>query len=66
MLSLLLSENIRPSIKFLFLENFHRFPKPVRIAIIQGVLKADPSHHVEMIRDELKWMVSQRKLSAAN
>jgi len=64
-LSLLLSENVRPSIKFLFLENFQRFPKPVRLAIISAVLKAEPGHHIQMIREELRWMVAQGRMQKA-
>lgn len=60
--SLLLSESIRPSIKFLFLENLQRFPKSVRGAIISSVLKAEPSHHTQMIKDELKWIIAQERL----
>lgn len=58
-LSLLLSATIRPSIKFLLLENFHRMPEPVRMAIIGAVIKAKPSHHIDIIKNELQWIVSQ-------
>ncbi len=58
-LSMLLSEHIRPSIKFLFLENFQRLSAPVRTAIVAGVLKAESTHHVELIKEELRWIVSQ-------
>lgn len=61
-LSLLLSETIRPSIKFLMLENFRRMPAPVRLGIISGVLKAEPTHHIEIIKEELKWIVTQEKV----
>ncbi len=57
--SLLLSENIRPSIKFIMLENFERMPGVVRRSIITDVLKAKPTHHTEIIKEELKWIVSQ-------
>ena len=60
-LSLLLSDTIRPSIKFLFLENFDRFPNPVRMSIITSVLRAKPTHHVELIKEELKWIVAQER-----
>ena len=59
LLSLLLSENIRPSIKFLFLENFDQLPKPVKRAIVSEVMKAEPSHHMEMLKEELRWMTSK-------
>ena len=58
-LSLLLSENIRPSIKFLFLENFDRLPKSVQTAIVGEVLKAEPSRHMDLLKDELRWIVSK-------
>ena len=57
--SLLLSESIRPSIKFLLLENFERMPKPVRMTIIAAVLDAKPTHHVQLIKEELRWILSQ-------
>jgi hypothetical protein len=58
-LSLLLSENIRPSIKFLFLENFDELPRPVKRAIVSEVMKAEPSHHMEILKEELRWMASK-------
>jgi hypothetical protein len=58
-LSLLLSENIRPSIKFLFLENFDELPRPVRKAIIREIMKAEPSRHMELLKEELRWMTSK-------
>lgn len=60
-LSLLLSPTIRPSIKFMMLENFNRMPSPVRLAIISSVLKAEPSHHVDLIKEELRWIVGQER-----
>ena len=60
-LSLFLSPTVRPSVKFLLLENFERMPAPVQTAIISGVLRADPSRHTEVIKEELRYMVvSQR------
>ncbi len=61
-LSLLLSETIRPSIKFLMLENFRRLPGPVRLGIISGILEAPPTAHIETIKEELKWIVTQEKV----
>ena len=58
-LSLLLSENIRPSIKFLLLENFEKLPAPVRVSIVSEVLKAEPGRHIEIIKEELKWLLQQ-------
>lgn len=60
--SLLLSENIRPSIKFLMLENFTRMPMPVRLGIISSVLKAEPTRHLDIIKEELKWIVTQERV----
>jgi len=56
-LSLLLSDTIRPSIKFLMLENFHRLPATVRHSIILSVLKADDSRHIDVIKEELRYML---------
>lgn len=61
--SLLLSDTIRPSIKFLMLENFTRMPMPVRLAIISAVLRAEPSRHLDVIKEELKWIVTQEKVT---
>jgi len=60
--SLLLADTIRPSIKFLMLENFDRMPKPVRLGIISEILRAPPSHHTDMIREELKYIVTHETL----
>ena len=60
-LSLLLSENIRPSIKFLLLENFEMLPAPVRISIVSEVLKAEPGRHIEIIKEEMKWLLQQER-----
>ena len=59
--SLLLSDTVRPSIKFLMLENFERMTKPVRLEIISAVLQAEPSRHIEIIKEELKWIVTQER-----
>ena len=58
-LSLLLSETIRPSIKFLILENFERMPDAVRAAIAVEVLRAKPTRHTALIKEELKWIIAQ-------
>ncbi|MDA0997416.1 MAG: hypothetical protein O2944_04315 [Proteobacteria bacterium] len=60
-LSILLSVSVRPSIKFLMLENFHRLAKPVRLGIISAVLKAEPTRHSEFIKEELRYIVVQEK-----
>ena len=58
-LSLLLSATVRPSVKFLMLENFERLAKPVRLAIISSVLSAEPTRHTEIIKEELRYMAAQ-------
>ena len=60
--SLLLSSNVRPSVKFLILENIDRLPKSVRIPIVSAVLKAEPTRHTEIIKEELRYMVSQQSM----
>jgi hypothetical protein len=60
-MSLLLSETIRPSIKFLILENFDRMPDAVRGTIAANVLRAKPTRHTVLIQEELKWIVAQEK-----
>lgn len=60
-LSLMLSPTIRPSIKFVMLENFDRLPHPVRMAIMSAVLNAEPSHHIDIIKEELRWIVTQNR-----
>ena len=57
-LSLLVSPAIRPSIKFLVLENFERLPRAVQVAIVSGVLQAEPTRHSAAIKDELRWIVA--------
>lgn len=57
--SLLLSKTVRPGIKFLFLENFDRLPEAVRMSIIKDVLKAPEGHHLEVIKEELAWIVNK-------
>lgn len=62
--SLLLSENVRPSIKFLVLENFERLPSPVRMNIVAVVTAAEPNRHIAMIQDELRWIIDRERASA--
>ena len=57
-LSLFLSSTVRPSVKFLMLENFEQLPKPVRLEIVSAVLKAEPTRHIEVIKEELKYMAA--------
>ena len=63
-LSLLLSPTVRPSVKFLLLENFHSLARPVQLAIISGVLRAEPSRHTEIIKEELRYMVVHKAREA--
>lgn len=60
--SLLLSGNVRPSVKFMMLENLERMAKPVRLAIVSAVLKAEPTRHTEIIKEELRYMATQQNL----
>jgi len=60
--SLLLSANVRPSVKFMMLENLERMPLPVRRAIVSAVLQAEPTRHTEIIKEELHYIVTQQKL----
>lgn len=64
--SLLLSETVRPGIKFLMLEHFHSFPVPTRQGIIHAVAKAPDSRHIDVLKEELRWIVSHdRQLKQA-
>ena len=55
-LGLLTSDTIRPSIKFLFLENLQRLPASVRNEIINETLKAPAKPSLEAIKQELAWI----------
>ncbi|HEY9079725.1 hypothetical protein [Magnetovibrio sp.] len=59
--SLLLSETVRPGIKFLMLEHFNSFPMPTRQGIIQAVASAPESRHIDVLKEELRWIVSHEK-----
>lgn len=59
--SLLLSEHVRPGIKFLMLEHFDSFPMPTRQGIIQAVAHAPESKHIDVLKEELRWIVSHEK-----
>lgn len=61
-LSLLLSSSVRPSIKFLMLENFGRIPRAVKLGIVSAVLKAEPSRHTDVIKEELHYILNQEKM----
>ena len=62
--SLLLSETVRPGIKFLMLEHFESFPTPTRQGIIQAVANAPESRHIDVLKEELRWIVSHEKQKA--
>ena len=57
-LTLLLSENVRPSVKFILLENLERMPKPIRVTILTKILRAKPAHHIDLLKEEIKWIIS--------
>ena len=59
-LSLLLSPTVRPSVKFLILENFHLLAQPIQLAIISNVLRAEPSRHTEIIKEELRYLAAYK------
>jgi len=59
--TLLLSESVRPGIKFLMLEHFDSFPTPTRQGIIQAVATAPDSRHIDVLKEELRWIVSHEK-----
>lgn len=59
--SLLLSETVRPGIKFLMLEHFNSFPLPTRQGIIQAVAQAPDSRHIDVLKEELRWIVSHER-----
>lgn len=59
--SLLLSETVRPGIKFLMLEHFGSFPLPTRQGIIQAVAKAPEGRHIDVLKEELRWIVSHER-----
>jgi len=63
--SLLLSESVRPGIKFLMLEHFESFPLPTRQGIIQAVAGAPDSRHIDVLKEELRWIVSHEKQKQA-
>jgi hypothetical protein len=55
-LGLLTSDTIRPSIKFLFLENLERLPIEVRLEIINHVMDVTDKPSLEVIKQELAWI----------
>lgn len=59
--TLLLSETVRPGIKFLMLEHFNSFPLPTREGIIRAVAGAADSRHIDVLKEELRWIVAHDK-----
>ncbi|MDH5189172.1 MAG: hypothetical protein OEW37_09490 [Rhodospirillaceae bacterium] len=59
--SLLLAESVRPGIKFLMLENFYRLPVPTRKGIVSSVSNAPLSRHIEILKEELRWIISPER-----
>lgn len=55
-LGLLTSDTIRPSIKFLFLENLERLPAGIRMEIINDAMNAPDKPSLEAIKQELAWI----------
>jgi len=58
-LSLLLADTVRPSVKFLLLENFHRLARPIQLDIVGAVMRSENSRHTDIIKEELRWMVTR-------
>jgi hypothetical protein len=55
-LGLLSSDTIRPSIKFLFLENLECLPAGIRMEIINEVMNAPDKPGLDVIKQELAWI----------
>ena len=55
-LGLLTSEKIRPSIKFLFMENLERLPLEIRQDIINQIINEPDKPHLDIIKQELVWL----------
>ena len=55
-LGLLISDKIRPSIKFLFLENLERLPLGIRRDVINEVINSPDKPNLEAIKQELAWL----------
>ena len=55
-LGLLNSDTIRPSIKFLFLENLERLPEGLRLEVINEAMSAPDRPSLEAIKQELAWI----------
>ncbi len=55
-MGILTSESVRPSIKFLFLENLVRLPEALRVEIITDVLRTPDTRNLSVIKQELLWI----------
>jgi len=55
-IGLLTSDKIRPSIKFLFMENLQRLPLEIRRDIINQTINVPDKPHLEVIKQELAWL----------
>ena len=55
-LGLLISDKIRPSIKFLFLENLEMLPLGVRRDVINEAINSPDKPNLEAIKQELLWL----------
>ncbi|MDP6427660.1 MAG: hypothetical protein QF393_06560 [Rhodospirillales bacterium] len=65
-LGILTSETIRPSIKFLFLEQLGRLPQSVQREIITDALNAPDKPKLEAIKQELAWIRLELKPADAH
>ena len=65
-LGILTSETIRPSIKFLFLEQLGRLPLSVQREIITDALNAPDRPKLEAIKQELAWIRLKLKPAKVN
>ena len=65
-MGILTSETIRPSIKFLFLEQLGRLPLSVQREIITDALNAPDRPKLEAIKQELAWIRLELKPAKVN
>lgn len=65
-LGILTSETIRPSIKFVFLEQLGRLPQSVQREIITDALNAPDKPRLEAIKQELAWIRLELKPADVN
>ena len=65
-LGLLTSDKIRPSIKFLFLENLECLPLEIRRDIINEAINSPDKPNLEVIKQELAWLKLELPSNRAN